>query len=215
MSAHGSITTEQPEKQPSPSLSPHSLPEPAHAPRTWDFRGRVSRVHSKVTTRHGWLGDYDYAWLCMPTLPWGRKKGSKVAPPFYALDSELPILLAAASGLQHALAMLAGLITPPIIFASALNLDTETSEYMISASLIGCGKSCFPLRFSPSVLTRPFPLPSGILSLVQMSRLRLFGNYYLGTGLISVVGTSFATLSTANAVCVPIMMIPHSLVTSS
>lgn len=40
----------------------------------------------------------------------------------------------------------------------------------------------------------------GILSLVQMSRLRLFGGYYLGTGLISVVGTSFATLSTANAV---------------
>ncbi len=33
-----------------------------------------------------------------------------------------------------------------------------------------------------------------------MSRLHLFKNYYLGTGLISVVGTSFATLSTANAV---------------
>lgn len=46
---------------------------------------------------------------------------------------------------------------------------------MISASLIGCG----------------------ILSLVQMSRLKLFGRYYLGTGLLSVVGTSFATLSTA------------------
>ena len=42
----------------------------------------------------------------------------------------------------------------------------------------------------------------GILSLVQMSRIHLFGNYYLGTGLISVVGTSFATLSTANAVCI-------------
>lgn len=40
----------------------------------------------------------------------------------------------------------------------------------------------------------------GLLSLVQMSRLHLFKNYYLGTGLISVVGTSFATLSTANAV---------------
>jgi uric acid-xanthine permease len=40
----------------------------------------------------------------------------------------------------------------------------------------------------------------GILSLVQMSRTKLFGGYYLGTGLISVVGTSFATLSTANAV---------------
>lgn len=35
---------------------------------------------------------------------------------------------------------------------------------------------------------------------MQMSRMRLFRNYYLGTGLISVVGTSFATLSTANAV---------------
>lgn len=33
-----------------------------------------------------------------------------------------------------------------------------------------------------------------------MSRMHLFKNYYLGTGLISVVGTSFATLSTANAV---------------
>ena len=40
----------------------------------------------------------------------------------------------------------------------------------------------------------------GILSLVQMSRIPLFKGYYLGTGLISVVGTSFATLSTANAV---------------
>ncbi|TFY53225.1 hypothetical protein EVG20_g10213, partial [Dentipellis fragilis] len=97
---------------------------------------------------------------------------------FYALDADLPLFLAMTSGLQHALAMLAGLITPPIIFASALSLDGETSAYMISASLIGCG----------------------ILSLVQMSRLKLFGGYYLGTGLISVVGTSFATLSTANAI---------------
>lgn len=33
-----------------------------------------------------------------------------------------------------------------------------------------------------------------------MSRIRLFKGYYLGTGLITVVGTSFATLSTANAI---------------
>ncbi|KAJ3992202.1 permease family-domain-containing protein [Lentinula boryana] len=63
-------------------------------------------------------------------------------------------------------------------FASTLNLDSATSAYMISASLIGCG----------------------ILSLVQISRIPLLGGYYLGTGLISVVGTSFATLSTANAI---------------
>jgi hypothetical protein len=41
----------------------------------------------------------------------------------------------------------------------------------------------------------------GILSMIQISRIKLFRGYRLGTGLISVVGTSFATLSTADAVC--------------
>ncbi|RDB20052.1 hypothetical protein Hypma_013058 [Hypsizygus marmoreus] len=136
----------------------------------------AKRIKKKVLTRDGWFGDYDYAWLCMPALPFMKQKSR--LPPFYALDTDLPLALAISSGLQHALAMLAGLITPPIIFASALHLDSQTSAYMISASLIGCG----------------------ILSLVQMSRIKLFGGYYLGTGLITVVGTSFATLSTANAV---------------
>ncbi|KAJ7089093.1 Xanthine/uracil permease [Mycena epipterygia] len=147
-----------------------------HTP-TKPSAGRISRLKTKVTTRDGWLGNYDYAWLCLPSLPFGNHKKSR-QPPFYALDADLPLVLAITSGLQHALAMLAGLITPPIIFASALSLDSATSAYMISASLIGCG----------------------ILSLVQMSRTKLFGGYYLGTGLISVVGTSFATLSTANAI---------------
>ena len=139
---------------------------------------KARKVARKVSTRHGWLGDYDYAWLCTPTLPFSLKGKRRRPPPFYALDADLPLLLAMACGLQHALAMLAGLITPPIIFASSLNLDPEIQSYMISASLIGCS----------------------ILSLVQISRIRLFRGYYLGTGLISVVGTSFATLSTADAV---------------
>jgi uric acid-xanthine permease len=49
-------------------------------------------------------------------------------------------------------------------------------------------------------MPRADELNAGILSLVQMSRLHLFKNYYLGTGLITVVGTSFATLSTATAI---------------
>jgi uric acid-xanthine permease len=106
-----------------------------------DFRSRAGYLTQKLTTKQGWFGDYDYAWLCMPTLPFAvaGKKTRRVMPPFYALDSDLPLLLALTCGLQHALAMLAGLITPPIIFASALNLDSETSAYLISASLIGCG----------------------------------------------------------------------------
>lgn len=62
--------------------------------------------------------------------------------------------------------------------ADLIKMQSATQAYMVSASLIGCG----------------------ILSLVQMSRIRLWRNYRLGTGLITVVGTSFATLSTAFSV---------------
>ncbi|KAI0089343.1 Xanthine/uracil permease [Irpex rosettiformis] len=170
MSEHSTVIKEQPAPTESPAV---------HPPQT-GFRSRAGRLGRKLTTKEGWLGDYDYAWLCMPTLPFaiGGRKKRRTMPSFYALDSDLPLLLAFTCGLQHALAMLAGLITPPIIFASTLNLDPATSAYLISASLIGCG----------------------VLSLVQMSRIHIYGNYYLGTGLISVVGTSFATLSTANAI---------------
>lgn len=101
----------------------------------------TTAIRKKLTTKRGWLGDYDYAWLCSPTLPFSfsGKRPARRAPPFYSVDAELPLILAMASGLQHALAMLAGLITPPIIFASTLMLDAQTSAYMISASLIGCG----------------------------------------------------------------------------
>ncbi|TFK28981.1 purine permease [Coprinopsis marcescibilis] len=146
---------------PIPSLGMPSSPSKLEA-----LRETVSHVKRKVTTKEGWIGDYDYA--CK----------ERRLPPFYALDDSLPLLLGMTSGLQHSLAMLAGLITPPMIFASALSLDAETSAYMISASLIGCG----------------------ILSFMQMSRIHLWGRFYLGTGLLTVVGTSFATLSTANSI---------------
>ncbi|VDB91533.1 unnamed protein product [Peniophora sp. CBMAI 1063] len=144
------------------------------------LRHGAARIGRKVTTRHGWFGDYDYAWLCTPTLPsYTRAARTRRPPPFYALEADMPLLLAIGCGLQHALAMLAGLITPPIIFAGSLSLDASTSAYMISASLIGCA----------------------LLSLLQMSRIRIWKtNYFIGTGLLSVVGTSFATLSTASSI---------------
>ena len=135
MSLNGSITKEQPE--PISGLSTHpELDTPSSS-----LHARASKLRRKVTTRNGWFGDYNYAWLCTPTLPFhfGKSKPRRRMPPFYALDSDLPLLLAMTCGLQHALAMLAGLITPPIIFANALSLDAATGAYMISASLIGCG----------------------------------------------------------------------------
>ena len=123
---------------------PMAVEPPSPKPRL-DVRSQGRVVQRKLTTKQGWFGDYDYAWLCSPALPCsisGRKQSRRRQPPFYGVDDELPLVLAMASGLQHALAMLAGLITPPIIFASALALDAQTSAYMISASLIGCGEWC-------------------------------------------------------------------------
>ncbi|KIK70003.1 hypothetical protein GYMLUDRAFT_534739 [Collybiopsis luxurians FD-317 M1] len=162
---------------PSPRELEDQTPDGLHTSGISKLNRQIAFFKHKVATKDGWFGDYDYAWLCIPSLPFRGRSKNKF-PPFYGLDATLPLALAITSGLQHALAMLAGLITPPIIFASTLNLDSSTSAYMISASLIGCG----------------------ILSLVQLSRIPLFRGYYLGTGLISVVGTSFATLSTANAI---------------
>ncbi|KAF8490204.1 hypothetical protein JB92DRAFT_2835896 [Gautieria morchelliformis] len=107
--------------------------------------------------------DYGYAWLCLPTLPFTRR-----ARAFYALDDELPLVLAVASGLQH------GLITPPSTFASSLILDA-TSAYLILASLMGSG------------YTGAFNATTGILSLMPVSRLKLFGGFDLGNGLISAI----------------------------
>ena len=74
-----------------------------------------------------------------------------------------------------------------IIFAFVLNLDNVTAMYMILASLIGYSESSFCFAHGP---TKIHP---GILSLVQMSRVKCFGGYYLRTGLIISVSTSFAT----------------------
>ena len=50
--------------------------------------------------------DYDYKYLCMPSMPWS--KGGVEPPQFLAKDEKLPLTLSLISGLQHALAMVAG-----------------------------------------------------------------------------------------------------------
>lgn len=75
-------------------------------------RGTMAqRLKAQYLTREGWVGDYNWGELCMPRLMPYRKKGSPPPPstPFFGLDDRLPVLLAAMCGLQHCLAMLAGL----------------------------------------------------------------------------------------------------------
>ena len=88
----------------------------------------------------------------------------------------MPVVLALLLGFQHALAMLAGIITPPILLSSSANFDATITQYLVSTSLIVCG----------------------ILSSVQITRFHIYKTpYYIGTGLISVVGTSFAIIPVA------------------
>ncbi|KAK7522498.1 permease family-domain-containing protein [Phyllosticta citriasiana] len=126
-------------------------------------------------TKEGLLGNYDYGFLFRPNLPFMRRV--RRAAPFFGLNESMPVFLAILLGFQHALAMLAGVITPPIILASTANFTTEQQRYLVSTSLI----------------------VSGILSAVQITRFHIYKTpYHLGTGLLSVVGTSFSTITVAS-----------------
>ena len=148
---------------------------PEQAPKR-TIGDRLQRVRRTLLTKEGLIGNYDYAFLFRPTLPFMKK--SDQPPPFFGLNDRMPVVLALLLGFQHALAMLAGVITPPIIMAGAggVNLTTEQTQYLVSTALI----------------------VSGILSAVQITRFRILKTpYYIGTGLISVVGISFAIIPVA------------------
>ena len=83
----------------------------------------------------------------------------------YEVDDNPPSLNAAFVGFQHLLAMFGGILTAPLLVALGMGLPVEDTTYMISAALI----------------------VSGFATLVQINRLGM-----LGTGLLSVQGTSFA-----------------------
>ena len=83
----------------------------------------------------------------------------------YGLNDRPPFKEAFFAALQHLLAIFVAIITPPLIIAGALELDAETTAYLVSMALIA----------------------SGIATFVQCRR---FG--CIGTGLLCIQGTSFS-----------------------
>ncbi|KAK4499117.1 hypothetical protein PRZ48_009629 [Zasmidium cellare] len=139
---------------------------------TWAEKGR--NFVKAFTTKDGLVGTYDYAFLFTPKLPFMKRE--RRAAPFFGLNDRMPVLLALLLGFQHALAMLAGIITPPIILSGAANLGGDLQSYLVSTALIVCG----------------------FLSAIQITRFHIWKSpYYIGTGLISVVGVSFSTIPVA------------------
>jgi uric acid-xanthine permease len=116
-------------------------PQTATLPGAPPKKPIVQRFVRAVTTRDGLIGTYDYGALFRPNLPFMRRKGQSTASPFFGLNDKMPLVLAALLGLQHALAMLAGVITPPIILGGSggANLTPEQQQYLVSTALIVCG----------------------------------------------------------------------------
>jgi NCS2 family nucleobase:cation symporter-2 len=157
-----------------PMDGPDQITGPNEHPPKRTVGEHFSHFGKAFTTKQGLIGQYDYAFLFKPNLPFMKK--SKQRAPFFGLQQKMPVVLALLLGFQHALAMLAGIITPPIIIASSANFSASTTQYLVSTSLIVCG----------------------ILSAVQVTRFHIYKTpYYIGTGLISVVGTSFAIIPIA------------------
>lgn len=103
------------------------------------FSYYFKNLKRSVTTREGLIGDYDYVFLFKPNLPFVGK--GNISSPFFGLNDKMPLFLALLLGLQHSLAMLAGIITPPIILSGegGAHLPQELQQYLVSTSLIVCG----------------------------------------------------------------------------
>ncbi len=122
------------------------------------------------------IDKFDWGWLCMPRCPWSKDTR---LPAFYGIHDKIPVPVAMVMGFQHALSMMGGIITPPILVSGAFyaRFSTEETQYLLSVGLI-----C-----------------SGILSFTQIIQIKLWGGFVIGTGFISVVGTSFVFLPIAQA----------------
>ncbi|TNY24136.1 permease family-domain-containing protein [Rhodotorula diobovata] len=121
-----------------------------------------------LTSRDFWIGDYDYKALL-------SVKNKHI--PFFGPNQRIPVVLALILGIQHALAMLGGLVVPPILLSgpAGAGLSADDQIYLVAASLVWCGLG----------------------TLLQVSRIPVGKGYFIGSGVVNVIGTSFAFVNTA------------------
>ncbi|KAG2448887.1 hypothetical protein HYH02_006236 [Chlamydomonas schloesseri] len=159
----------------------------------------VIEVHhtEKRSFKELMVGTYDLKYLCMPVFPCFRK-GQGVPPPrFFGKDDFLGLFVALVMGLQHALAMVGGLITPPLLVSTlafgnrpgttipyAQGDPAEIQRYLVQAALIVCG----------------------IMTFFQVLGVRIYKtNFQFGAGVLSCMGISFTTVPIATAVISTLM----------
>ncbi|RAR00046.1 purine permease [Stemphylium lycopersici] len=141
---------------------------------TTKWQDTLAEIKYTFTTKDGWIGDYDYVYLITPNIwPLNRKYKDYQAP-FYGLNDRVPILLTLLLGLQHALTMIGSIVSPPLAIASgAFNFDSAMTTYLVSTAFI----------------------TTGIATALQVTRLHISKTpFFIGTGLLSVVGPTFDIL---------------------
>uniref|UniRef100_A0A0D6QX84 Xanthine/uracil permease n=1 Tax=Araucaria cunninghamii TaxID=56994 RepID=A0A0D6QX84_ARACU len=122
------------------------------------------------------IGNYNWGFLCTPRIACG---GRRDLPPFFAKDEKISVFLSAVMGLQHALSMVGGIITPPILISSSAGFSTEIQAYLVSAALI----------------------VSAFASFIQILQIKIpLTSYVVGSGLLSVMGITFAVVPIVNQV---------------
>ncbi|KAF2242832.1 purine permease [Trematosphaeria pertusa] len=141
---------------------------------TSKWQETVAELKYTFLTKDGWIGDYDYLYLITPNIWPLNKKYKDYKAPFYGLNDRTPVLLTLLLGLQHALTMIGSIVSPPLAIASgAFNFDSAVTEYLVSTAFIA----------------------TGIATALQVTRLHIMKTpFFVGTGLLSVVGPTFDIL---------------------
>lgn len=94
-----------------------------------------------------------------------KRSGEKESGLIYGLNDRPPLRETLFAALQHLLAIFVAIVTPPLIIAGALELDLETTGFLVSMALFA----------------------SGLATFVQCKRI---GG--IGAGLLCIQGTSFS-----------------------
>ncbi|CDK29498.1 unnamed protein product [Kuraishia capsulata CBS 1993] len=136
----------------------------------------VNSVYTKLTTRHGWFGDYDYVYLFTPDIWPLNKKFRDYEQPYFGINDDVPILLTLLLGVQHCLTLICSLVAVPLLMGDALYLDLAQTQHLVSCTLI----------------------TAGIATFAQITRFSIYKTpYFVGTGLLSVVGPTFDIIGIA------------------
>ncbi|KAG7831656.1 hypothetical protein KL920_001176 [Ogataea angusta] len=149
----------------------------SHALEITDLeQNRLKNLYRKFTTRDGWLGDYDYGFLFTPAVWPFNKKFKHYDQPYFGINDDIPILLAVILGLQHCLTLICSLVAVPLLMGDALYFNAQQTQHLVSCTLITAGVATF----------------------AQITRFHIYKTpYFVGTGLLSVVGPTFDIIGIA------------------